>query len=135
MFVESVSFVVIRRNAKRSMALGLCDGDKLLPAGNVTIPPNHAVPASDEVVECSCLHASSEGGSIHRPRSALFSVPGYSVAAHAVGFHDGIVHSGNLLGYDRYAASRAESSNGAIDPARRTEAKADSGTGLWLVEE
>ena len=45
-FVESASFVVTGRNAKRSVTLGLYDGDKLVPAGNVTIPPNHAVPES-----------------------------------------------------------------------------------------
>ena len=40
-FVESASFVVTGINAKRSVTLGLYDGDKLVPAGNVTIPPNH----------------------------------------------------------------------------------------------
>jgi bifunctional non-homologous end joining protein LigD len=67
-FVETASFVVISRNStKRSVALGLYDGDKLVPAGNVTIPPNHAVPAPDEVVECSYLYAYSESGSIYQP--------------------------------------------------------------------
>jgi bifunctional non-homologous end joining protein LigD len=66
-FVETASFVVTARNAKRSVALGLYDGDKLVPAGNVTIPPNHAVPAPDEVVECSYLYAFSESGSIYQP--------------------------------------------------------------------
>ena len=56
-FVESASFVVIRRNSKRSVELGLYDGDTLVPAGNVTIPPNHAVPAPGEVVETRYLYA------------------------------------------------------------------------------
>ncbi|MEK7954475.1 hypothetical protein [Luteolibacter soli] len=43
-FVESASFVITGPNAKRSVILGLYDGDKLVPAGNVTIPPNHQIP-------------------------------------------------------------------------------------------
>jgi bifunctional non-homologous end joining protein LigD len=66
-FVESASFIVTARNAKRSVSLGLYDGDKLVPAGNVTIPPNHAVPAPDEVCEVSFLYAFRESGSIYQP--------------------------------------------------------------------
>jgi bifunctional non-homologous end joining protein LigD len=66
-FVESASFIVTGRNEKRSVSLGLYDGDKLVPAGNVTIPPNHAVPAPDEVVECQYLYAYQESGSIYQP--------------------------------------------------------------------
>jgi len=66
-FVESASFVVTGRNAKRSVSLGLYDGDKLVPAGNVTIPPNHAVPALDEIVEVAYLYAFRESGSIYQP--------------------------------------------------------------------
>jgi len=66
-FVESASFVVTGRNAKRSVSLGLYDGDKLVPAGNVTIPPNHAVPAVDEVCEVQFLYAYRESGSIYQP--------------------------------------------------------------------
>jgi bifunctional non-homologous end joining protein LigD len=66
-FVESASFVVLARNAKRSVSLGLYDGDKLVPAGNVTIPPNHAVPAPDEVIDVQFLYAFRESGSIYQP--------------------------------------------------------------------
>ncbi|MEI7910156.1 MAG: WGR domain-containing protein [Verrucomicrobiota bacterium] len=70
-FVESASFVVTARNAKRSVALGLYenngDNDKLVPAGNVTIPPNHAVPAVGEVVDCAYLYGFKESGSIYQP--------------------------------------------------------------------
>ena len=57
-FVESASFVVTGHNAKRSVTLGLynADGDKLVPAGNVTIPPNHGIPASRGT---SWMHATS----------------------------------------------------------------------------
>ena len=70
-FVESASFVVTARNGKRSVALGLYagsgDNDKLVPAGNVTIPPNHAVPAVGEVVEVKYLYGFKESGSIYQP--------------------------------------------------------------------
>jgi bifunctional non-homologous end joining protein LigD len=66
-FVESASFVVTGINAKRSVTLGLYDGDKLVPAGNVTIPPNHAIPAVGSVSEIRYLHAYRESGSIYQP--------------------------------------------------------------------
>jgi bifunctional non-homologous end joining protein LigD len=66
-FVESASFVVTGINAKRSVTLGLYDGDKLVPAGNVTIPPNHAIPQLGNVVDTRYLHAFRESGSIYQP--------------------------------------------------------------------
>ena len=70
-FVESASFVVTARNAKRSVSLGLYesngDGNTLVPAGNVTIPPNHAVPAVGEVCEVQYLYGFKESGSIYQP--------------------------------------------------------------------
>jgi len=66
-FVESASFVVTGRNAKRSVSLGLYDGDTLVPAGNVTIPPNHAVPAPDDVCEVQYLYGFRESGAIYQP--------------------------------------------------------------------
>jgi bifunctional non-homologous end joining protein LigD len=38
-----------------------------ISAGNVTIPPNHAVPAKGEVVECQYLYCFRESGSIYQP--------------------------------------------------------------------
>lgn len=66
-FVESASFVVTGHNAKRSVTLGLYDGDELVPAGNVTIPPNHRVPEVGEVCEVRYLYAYRESGSIYQP--------------------------------------------------------------------
>lgn len=66
-FVESASFLVTARNARRSVALGLYDGDTLVPAGNVTIPANHAVPAVGEVCEVRYMHAYRESGAIYQP--------------------------------------------------------------------
>ncbi len=66
-FVESASFIVTARNQKRSVTLGLFDGNDLVGAGNVTIPPNHAVPEKGEVVECRYLYAFRASGSIYQP--------------------------------------------------------------------
>lgn len=66
-FVESASFIVTGHNAKRSVTLGLYDGDKLVPAGNVTIPPNHAVPAVGDIAEVRYLYAFQQSGAIYQP--------------------------------------------------------------------
>ena len=65
-FVESASFIVSRINEKRSVSLLLFDGDKVVPVGNVTIPPNHEVPSLGAVVEVRYLYA-YKGGSIYQP--------------------------------------------------------------------
>ena len=66
-FVESASFIVTGHNDKRSVTLGLYDGDRLVPAGNVTIPPNHAIPEVGTVVETRYLYAHKQSGSIYQP--------------------------------------------------------------------
>lgn len=66
-FVTTASFVVGKINAKRSIGLLLFDGDKIKPAGNVTIPPNHEIPAPGWVVECRYLYAYKESGAIYQP--------------------------------------------------------------------
>jgi bifunctional non-homologous end joining protein LigD len=66
-FVESASFVVTGINTKRSVTLGLYDGDRLVPAGNVTIPPNHAIPQKGTVAECRYLYAHKQSGAIYQP--------------------------------------------------------------------
>jgi bifunctional non-homologous end joining protein LigD len=66
-FVETASFVVAAVNAKRSVALGLHDGPEFAGAGNVTIPPNHRVPAVGEVVEVRYLHAHRQSGVVYQP--------------------------------------------------------------------
>ena len=43
-FVDTASFIVIKVNGKRSVSLMVFDGDKVVPVGNVTIPPNHEIP-------------------------------------------------------------------------------------------
>jgi len=66
-FYETASFVVAKVNDQRSVSLILFEGDKVRPAGNVTIPPNHGVPAPGTVVECRYLYAYKESGSIYQP--------------------------------------------------------------------
>ena len=66
-FVETASFIVGKINAKRSVSLLLFEGDKIKPAGNVTIPPSHEVPTAGQVVECRYLYAFRESGAIFQP--------------------------------------------------------------------
>jgi bifunctional non-homologous end joining protein LigD len=66
-FYETASFIVTKVNDKRSVMLILFEGDKVRSAGNVTIPPNHDVPAPGTVVECRYLYAFKESGAIYQP--------------------------------------------------------------------
>ncbi|WP_395750118.1 WGR domain-containing protein [Prosthecobacter sp.] len=66
-FYETASFVVTKVNDQRSVSLILFEGEKVRPAGNVTIPPNHDVPAPGTVAECRYLYAFKESGSIYQP--------------------------------------------------------------------
>lgn len=66
-FHETASFIVTKVNDKRSVSLILFEGDKVRPAGNVTIPPNHDVPVPGTVVECRYLYAFKDSGSIYQP--------------------------------------------------------------------
>jgi len=66
-FVETASFIVGKVNAKRSVLLLLFSGDRIVPAGNVTIPSNHDVPQTGQVVECRYLYAYRESGCIYQP--------------------------------------------------------------------
>ena len=66
-FCATASFIVGKINAKRSVSLQLFDGKTLVGAGNVTIPPNHAIPKKDDIVECRYLYAFKESGCIFQP--------------------------------------------------------------------
>ena len=65
-FHETASFIVTKVNGKRSVSLMLFDGDKVIPVGNVTIPPNHEVPQVGAIVETRYLYA-YRGGCIFQP--------------------------------------------------------------------
>lgn len=66
-FYETASFVVTALNRQRSVALGLLQDEKMVPAGKVTIPPNQAVPRIGTVVEVRYLYAFRESGRIFQP--------------------------------------------------------------------
>ena len=71
-FTESASCLVIDSNiGKRSVRIGLLDNAKdsggiTVPVGNVTIPPNHGIPAVGEIIEVGYLYA-YPGGSLYQP--------------------------------------------------------------------
>ncbi len=67
-FVETASFIVTGHNDKRSVALGLInEAGETVPAGNVTIPSNHAIPQMGTVSEVRYLYAHRESGAIYQP--------------------------------------------------------------------
>jgi bifunctional non-homologous end joining protein LigD len=66
-FVTTASFIVGAVNQRRSVALVLLDGDKRVPAGNVTIPPDHDIPSTGDVIDARYLYAYRESGSIYQP--------------------------------------------------------------------
>ena len=63
---ETASCVVKAVNDKRSVSLVMRRGADTIDVGNVTIPPNYAVPAPGNVVEIRYLYA-YEGGSLYQP--------------------------------------------------------------------
>lgn len=74
-FTESATCCVIAINPdRRSVQIGLLElsihpnatVDQMKPVGNVTIPPNHAVPVAGDIVEVEYLYA-YRGGSIYQP--------------------------------------------------------------------
>jgi bifunctional non-homologous end joining protein LigD len=66
-FYESASFIVSGANARRSVSLSLFEAGNAVPAGNVTIPPNHTIPRTGAVVEVRYLYALRESGCIYQP--------------------------------------------------------------------
>ena len=66
-FCETASFIVGLVNPQRSVALLLHRGNDLIAAGNVTIPANHPVPSTGQIVECRYLYAFRESGCIFQP--------------------------------------------------------------------
>lgn len=64
-FCATASFIVARINEQRSVALRLSGRSEMV--GNVTIPPNHAVPKIGAVVEVRYLYAFQESGCLFQP--------------------------------------------------------------------
>ncbi|MCW8129363.1 MAG: WGR domain-containing protein [Planctomycetota bacterium] len=66
-FYATASCIVApSRNGKRSVGLEVLDGLKLVSVGNVTIPPNAAIPQQGQVLEVRYLYAYN-GGSLYQP--------------------------------------------------------------------
>jgi bifunctional non-homologous end joining protein LigD len=66
-FYSTATFVVARRNPRRSVALELLDGEgRAVAVGNVTIPVNFDLPAVGACVEVRYLYA-FPGGSVYQP--------------------------------------------------------------------
>jgi bifunctional non-homologous end joining protein LigD len=65
-FYATLSAVVAKINAQRSVEIRLIGKDGWQVAGNVTIPPNHRIPAVGKVVEARYLYA-SESGILYQP--------------------------------------------------------------------
>ena len=66
-FYATASMIVSKVNVgKRSIAIELYDGKRRVNVGNVTIPPNAAVPAAGSIADIRYLHA-FRNGSIYQP--------------------------------------------------------------------
>lgn len=65
-FTATGSFIVSRINAVRSVGLEVCDGNRRVAVGNVTVPINRPIPIVGAVVEVCYLYA-YERGSLFQP--------------------------------------------------------------------
>lgn len=66
-FYSTCSCVVTAINKKRSAAIGLYKGKKLVKAGNVTISSNFEMPEAGDVVEVKYLYARKQSGALYQP--------------------------------------------------------------------
>lgn len=66
-FVHTASVLVTAINDKRSIRIGLMDRGRLIPSGNVSIPPNHPVPQVGQVAEVRYLYAMPGTGALYQP--------------------------------------------------------------------
>ncbi len=60
-FYATLSAVVAKINAQRSIEIRLLGKDGWVSAGNVTIPPNHRVPVVGQAIEARYLYATAAG--------------------------------------------------------------------------
>jgi bifunctional non-homologous end joining protein LigD len=67
-FVETASAIVTAVHpTRRSVALGLYDGDTLVPAGHVAIPADQLVPRAGSIVEVRYLYAMPGSNALFQP--------------------------------------------------------------------
>lgn len=65
-FVATASCVVLSVNDKRSILVGVHDGEGYIPVGNVTVYPNQDIPEKGAIVEVQYLYY-FPGGSLFQP--------------------------------------------------------------------
>jgi bifunctional non-homologous end joining protein LigD len=66
-FVATLSAVVSKVNQRRSVEIRLLDDEGWQIVGNVTIPANHTIPGTGEVVEVQYLYAHRQSGVLYQP--------------------------------------------------------------------
>jgi len=66
-FCATLSAVVSKINAQRSVEVRLLNGKGWIPCGNATIPPNHPMPLVGAVVEVRYLYAFKESNALYQP--------------------------------------------------------------------
>jgi len=66
-FYATLSAVVAKLNAQRSIEICLLNGHGWNPVGNVTIPANYQIPQVGQVVEIKFLYALSESNALYQP--------------------------------------------------------------------
>ena len=66
-FVETASVVVTSLNGKRSVKIGVLDGERMVSCGNVTIPVGSNILGIGDIVEVRYLYAFKESGSLFQP--------------------------------------------------------------------
>ena len=66
-FVATLSAVVAKINARRSVEISLFNGRSLVSCGNVSIPANHEIPVVGVIVEVRYLYAFKESGVLYQP--------------------------------------------------------------------
>lgn len=65
--LASCSVIVEKVNRQRSVSILLWNGDKLVSAGNVTVPANRAIPKPGDIIEVRYLYAFRESGALFQP--------------------------------------------------------------------
>jgi bifunctional non-homologous end joining protein LigD len=65
-FYSTASVIVTSINKKRSVAVAVIADDKPVNVGNVTIPPNKAIPTANSIIEVRYLYA-YPGGNLYQP--------------------------------------------------------------------
>lgn len=65
-FWESATVQVLSINDKRSVSIGVLNGNTVVNVGNVSIPPNYDIPSVGDMCEVKYLYV-YKGGSIYQP--------------------------------------------------------------------